>query len=173
MPGAKSGCGSLRLRRHWLPQPAAQAAAAGGDDDAGGRLLCLAARSGFRKPAAGVATSRRATCCSQRPQPPAAGVSLQHAALLLRAPPCRVRVAAGFPRCCCSLAPRRSKETPKTGDHGGIVRQPERDRSLLTATAYSMRLGKVIARFARRRRPQCFMRTLRRREPGSAMAHCC
>ena len=49
--------------------------------------------------------------------PPAGG--------LLLAPPCRGRVAAGFPRCCCSLAPRRSKETQKTGDHGGRVRQPE------------------------------------------------
>ncbi|MEE8177842.1 MAG: hypothetical protein V3T65_07590 [Acidobacteriota bacterium] len=33
-PGAKSGCGSLRLNRHWLPQPAARAAAF--CDDAGG-----------------------------------------------------------------------------------------------------------------------------------------
>ncbi len=31
-PGAKSGRGSLRLSRHWLPQPAARVAAAGGDD---------------------------------------------------------------------------------------------------------------------------------------------
>ena len=41
-------------------------------------------------------------------------------------------VAAGFPRCGCSLAPRRSKETPKIGDHGGKVRQPERHCLLLT-----------------------------------------
>ncbi|MEE8286919.1 MAG: hypothetical protein V3R72_09510, partial [Gammaproteobacteria bacterium] len=30
------------------------------------------------------------------------------------------------------LAPRRSKETQKTGDHGGIVRQPKRHCLLLT-----------------------------------------
>ncbi|MEE8292511.1 MAG: hypothetical protein V3R80_13610, partial [Candidatus Tectomicrobia bacterium] len=46
-----------------------------------------------------------------------------------------VRVAASFPRGGGSLAPRRSKEAPKTGDHGGIIRQPERNCSLLTAAA--------------------------------------
>ncbi len=40
-------------------------------------------------------------------------------------------------------------------------------------TPYSMCSGKVIARFARRRRPRCFMRTLRRREPRAPAAHCC
>ncbi len=34
-PGAKTGGSSLRLSRHWLPQPAAQAAAASGDDAGG------------------------------------------------------------------------------------------------------------------------------------------
>ncbi len=43
-----------------------------------------------------------------------------------------MRVAAGFPRYGCSLAPIRSKETPKTGDHGGRVRQPKRHCLLLT-----------------------------------------
>ncbi len=78
------------------------------------------------------AARRRAACRDRRPQLPAACGVLPHAARLLRAPPCRVRVAAGFPRCGCSLAPRRSKETQKTGDHGGRVRQPERHCLLLT-----------------------------------------
>ncbi len=77
-------------------------------------------------------TSSRAACRDRGPQPPAAGGVLPHAARLLCAWPCRLCVAAGFPRCGCSLAPRRSKETQKTGDHGGIVRQPERHCLLLT-----------------------------------------
>ena len=64
---------------------------------------------------------------------------------LLRAPPCRVRVAAVV---CGWLLPRRwlarslrSKETSKTGDHGGIMCQPERDRSIRTAAAIQHALG--------------------------------
>ncbi len=58
--------------------------------------------------------SRRAACRSQ---------GLPHAALLLRAPPCRVLAAAAdFPCGGGSLAPMRSKKAPKTGDHGGIMR---------------------------------------------------
>ncbi len=115
----------------------------------------------------------RATPCSAQQQGAEVAATgyrraLPHAAWLLLTPPCRVRVAAGFPRCGCSLAPRRSKEIPKTGDHGGIVRQPERDRSLLTATAYSMRWEKVIARFAHRRRHRYQTQALRRRESRAA-----
>ncbi len=52
------------------------------------------------------------TTLTQRAQKPAnAG--------FLHAPPCRMRVAAGFPCGGGSLAPRRAKEAPKTGDHGG------------------------------------------------------
>ncbi len=60
---------------------------------------------------------------------------LPHAARLLRTPPCGWRVAVGFPRGGSSLAPRRSKEAPKTGYHGGIIRQTQRNRFILTASA--------------------------------------
>ncbi len=55
--------------------------------------------------------------------------------------PCGWRVVAGFPCGGGSLAPRRSKDAPKTGDHGGIMHQPERDRSILTTTAIQPALG--------------------------------
>ncbi len=63
----KSGCGSLRLSRHWLPQlPALRAAAAGLDDagSTGGLALPRAFPSNT--------TSHRAACRSHRPPPPAA-----------------------------------------------------------------------------------------------------
>ena len=49
---------------------------------------------------------------------------IAHAARLLRAPPCRVRVAAGFLRGCGSLAPMHYKAASKTSDHGGSICQP-------------------------------------------------
>ncbi len=44
----------------------------------------------------------------------------------------RLSSAASFYRGGGSLAPRRSKEAPKTGDHGGIMRQLQRNRSIPT-----------------------------------------
>ncbi len=55
--------------------------------------------------------------------------------------PCGWLVAAGFPCGGCSLAPRRSKAAPKTGYYGGIIRQPKRNCSLLTAVAIPHALG--------------------------------
>ncbi|MEE9159307.1 MAG: hypothetical protein V3U60_13080, partial [Gammaproteobacteria bacterium] len=55
--------------------------------------------------------------------------------------PCGWRVAAGFPCGGGSLAPRRSKKAPKTGDHGGIIRQPQRNRSIPKASAIPHALG--------------------------------
>ncbi len=62
-------------------------------------------------------TSRRAACRDRGPQPLATGWPLPHAARLLRAPPCRVRVAAGFPCYGCSLpgAPKKHRKQVITG----------------------------------------------------------
>ncbi len=49
--------------------------------------------------------------------------------------------AAGFHSGGGSLAPRRSKDAPKTGDHEGRVRQPQRNRNSLKATAIQHALG--------------------------------
>ncbi len=51
------------------------------------------------------------------------------------------RGAAGFPRGGGSLAPRRSKEAPKTGYHGGRMRQPQRNRFIPKAAAIPHALG--------------------------------
>ncbi len=65
----------------------------------------------------------RATPCSAQQQGAEVAATgyrraLPHAARLLRAPPCRVRVAAGFPRCGCSLpgAPKKHRKQVITGD---------------------------------------------------------
>ncbi len=63
--------------------------------------------------------SNNAARRSQGPQPLATVRALPRAAQLLRAPPCRVRVAAGFPRGGCSLAPCAPRKRRKQVITGG------------------------------------------------------
>ncbi len=115
-PGVKSGCGSLRLSRHWLPQLPALRAAPACLDDAGS--------------------------------------------------------TGGLAHCCKLPAFMRSKEVPKTGNHGGKVRQPKRHCLLLTDAGIPHLLENSYR--ALRAPASALMPSASPEAPGPrAAAHCC
>ncbi len=113
----------------------------------GAGVAAIAACEGQLSAASGWAAGRKCPqlLLQQRglPLPSATATScrraLPHAARLLFA-----RHAAGAWRRASTAAVARSlrsKETPKTGDHGGIMRQPQRNRSIPKAYAKQYLLG--------------------------------
>ncbi len=106
------------------------------------------------------ATSRRAACHSQ-------GRSRKRCCFCLRRhAACAWRRAS--PAAVARSLPLRSKEAQKTGDHEGIIRQPQRNRFILTAAAIQHALGEGHRTLAARLRwHRCQAQALRQKSSHS------